>query len=71
MQKNIGSTDRIIRAVVGVIIILLGALYGSWWGVIGLVPIATALIGWCPLYVPLKICTIKGCSCKPKEGGGT
>ncbi|MCB0749816.1 MAG: DUF2892 domain-containing protein, partial [Ignavibacteriae bacterium] len=31
----------------------------SWWGTIGLVLILTALISWCPAYVPFKLSTIK------------
>lgn len=64
MQKNVGKTDKIIRIVLGLVIILLGVVYKSWWGVIGLLPIATAAIGFCPLYSILRVCTIKGCSCK-------
>jgi hypothetical protein len=64
MQKNVGKTDKIIRVIAGLVIILLGIIYKSWWGVIGILPVITAAIGWCPLYVPFRICTIKGCSCK-------
>jgi len=54
-----GNTDRILRAIAGVVIILLGLYYQSWWGLVGLIPLVTALIRWCPLYVPLKISTVK------------
>lgn len=51
MQKNIGSIDRILRIVVGIVLIAL-AVTGTVgvWGWIGVVPLATALIGWCPAY---------------------
>ena len=51
MIPNVGSTDKIVRIAVGAILILL-ALVGTigWWGWIGVVPIATALMGWCPAY---------------------
>lgn len=52
MQPNVGRTDRIVRIVVGIVIILLGLVYQSWWGVIGLVPVATGLLRWCPAYLP-------------------
>jgi len=64
MQCNIGKTDKIIRLVVGLVIIGGGIAVGSWWGLIGLIPIVTALVGFCPLYVPFKINTNKGVSGK-------
>lgn len=63
MASNIGSTDRIIRIVLGVAIIGVGIYFGSWWGAIGLVPLVTAAIGWCPLYVPFGLST-----CPAKRG---
>lgn len=55
---NVGSTDKIIRLAVGALLILL-ALFGviGWWGWIGVVPIATALMNWCPAYTLLGIKT--------------
>lgn len=50
MKCNIGGTDRIIRILVGVIAIGLGAYYQSWWGAVGLIPLVTGLVRWCPLY---------------------
>jgi hypothetical protein len=54
MKMNVGNADRIIRAVVGVV--LIGAsvtgLIGVW-GWIGLVPLATAAVSFCPLYAVL------------------
>ena len=57
MNKNIGKVDKIVRIIVGVAIIAYGVMTNSWLGVIGLIPLGTALIGWCPLYCPLKINT--------------
>ncbi|MDD5406457.1 MAG: DUF2892 domain-containing protein [Sulfurovaceae bacterium] len=62
MMCNIGKTDRIIRLVLGAVIIGLGVMYNSWWGAIGLIPIITALIGWCGLYAIFGINT--GCKTK-------
>ncbi|MDD5258382.1 MAG: DUF2892 domain-containing protein [bacterium] len=59
MVKNIGCADKVVRWVIGVAIIFAGLFYDSWWGALGLIPIITALISWCPLYVPIKISTIK------------
>ena len=60
MKPNVGKADKVIRTILGLAIIGIGIATKSWWGAIGLVPLATALIGWCPLYVPFKISTRKG-----------
>ena len=54
MNKNVGSLDKTIRLIVGILIIVIGVLNESLLGAIGLVPIITALIGWCPLYPIFK-----------------
>ena len=59
MKKNIGTTDKVIRIIVGVIIIILGFVFKSWWGIIGILPLITAAIGWCPPYALLGISTRK------------
>lgn len=59
MKCNMGKTDKIIRAVAGVVIMAAGLAFKSWLGLIGLVPLLTAVVGWCPLYVPFKINTNK------------
>ena len=59
MKFNMGTLDRTLRFIGGLIIMLLGYIYESWWGVVGLVPLLTAFIGWCPLYVPFKFSTKK------------
>jgi len=53
MTVNVGNADRIIRIVVGLAILsLLFLLEGNarWFGLIGLVPLATGLTRWCPAY---------------------
>jgi len=59
MNKNIGSTDRLFRIFLGVIILAAGFYFQSYWGAIGLIPLLTALVGWCPIYAPFKISTRK------------
>ena len=51
MKTNEGNIDRILRTLAGLVLIAL-TLSGSIgvWGWIGLVPLATGAIGWCPLY---------------------
>ncbi len=59
MKRNVGSVDMWIRIILGVVIIALGFYYQSWWGVIGIVPLATAFMHWCPVYLPFGISTCK------------
>ena len=59
MTKNMGQTDRIVRAIVGVAIVVWGLMTSNWLGVIGLILLATAAMGWCPAYVPFCIKTLK------------
>lgn len=60
MQRNVGKTDRIVRIVLGLIVIALGFYFSSWWGLVGAVLLVTGLIGWCPLYAPFKFSTVEG-----------
>ncbi|MDS4021668.1 MAG: DUF2892 domain-containing protein [Candidatus Competibacter sp.] len=54
MGKNVGGIDRIARIVVGSILLALVFVGPQTpWGWIGLVPLLTGLIGWCPLYTAL------------------
>ena len=59
MKCNVGKLDRVIRIILGIVLILAGIFYKSWWGALGIIPIITAVIGWCPLYIPFKISTSK------------
>lgn len=60
MSSNVGGVDRILRIVVGVVLIglTLAGMIGVW-GWIGVVPLATGVIGWCPAYLPFGIRTCK------------
>ncbi len=58
MKSNVGGIDRILRIVVGLVLIamtVMGML--PVWGWIGVVPLATGAIGWCALYPILGINT--------------
>ncbi|MBO4575600.1 MAG: DUF2892 domain-containing protein [Neisseriaceae bacterium] len=60
MKKNVGGIDRILRIVVGIALIALTLTHTlPVWGWIGVVPLATGLMGFCPLYPLLKINTCK------------
>jgi len=60
MTKNVGNVERVIRVLAGLgILSLLFILEGNarWWGLVGLVPIATGALGYCPPYAMLGINT--------------
>lgn len=60
MKQNVGTVDRVIRVAAGLILLsLVFVLEGNarWWGLVGLLPLATGLMGWCALYIPLGINT--------------
>lgn len=61
LAKNIGGFDKIARVIIGALLIL-GAILGyGVWMLIGVVPLATGLLGSCPLYqlVGLNTCPLK------------
>lgn len=60
MKINVGGIDRTLRIVLGAALILWAVLGGPVWAWIGIVPLATGLIRFCPLY------TILGMSTCPK-----
>lgn len=67
MIQNVGGIDRILRIVVGLALLsLLVLLEGNarWWGLIGLVPLGTALLRWCPAYTLIGVNT---CPTKPAD----
>jgi hypothetical protein len=64
MKKNMGTIDRIIRILLAIVVVILyitGSITGVAaiiLGILAIVFILTSLIGFCPLYLPLKISTI-------------
>ncbi len=60
MSRNVGGFDRIARIVVGLVLIVLAVMHViGWWGYIGVVPLVTGAIGWCPAYLPFGIKTCR------------
>ena len=60
MQKNVGGIDRGVRILAGAGLLAWAALgqdSAHLWGLIGIVPLATGLMGWCPAYLPFGIRT--------------
>ena len=66
MNNNVGMADRLARIVLGIALIAFAIPVGfpatgwNWVGWIGVVPLLTGLVGWCPLYAMLGICTTPG-----------
>lgn len=60
MKLNVGTLDRTLRIVAGVVLVALAATGTvGLWGWIGVVPLATGLAGWCPAYSLLGIDSCK------------
>jgi len=60
--KNVHAIERWFRVFIGLFVLSL-IFWGpqSWWGLLGLVPLATGLIGSCPLYTMLGLTTCPRC----------
>ncbi len=51
MKMNVGGIDKLLRIVIGVLLIVTSVIgLFTPWGFIGIVPLSTGLIGWCPAY---------------------
>lgn len=62
MKSNVGGIDRILRIVIGLVLVGLAATGTvGWWGWLGIVPLATGAIGWCPPYAMFgwNTCSVK------------
>jgi len=62
MKKNVGQVDKWIRIVLGVVLLLLVVVVKSdwrWLGLIGIIPLATAFLNFCPLYALFGLSTNK------------
>lgn len=60
MTQNVGGIDRILRIVIGLVLVGLAASGTvGWWGWLGIVLLATGALGWCPPYALLGFNTCK------------
>lgn len=57
MKCNVGKADRTARVILGLVLLGTGFYYQSLWGLVGLVPLLTAAVGFCPLYPLFKVNT--------------
>ncbi len=64
MKKNVGKVDKVVRILIAIAIAVVGIYYHSWWGLLAILPLITALTGFCGLYSLLGIST---CSLKDKK----
>jgi len=64
MLTNEGYIDRTIRVIIGIALLLVFFICHRYWGLIGLIALATGLFGFCPVY---RIFGISSCSTKKKS----
>lgn len=66
MKRDVGTLDRLVRISVGFFLLFQGAVGGHGWGYLGIIPLLTGAISWCPLYSLLGISTV--CRTCPSKG---
>ena len=60
MKTNLGTADKAVRVVVGIILIIAGIVTETWWiSALSILPLASAALGFCGLYTLLGINTCK------------
>lgn len=60
MKKNIGTAERVVRVIAGIVILSLAFLGPrSPWAYLGVLPLLSGLVGWCPPYALLGISTAR------------
>jgi len=63
MQTNEGKLDRVIRVILGLVLLSLTVIGPqTMWGLVGVIPLLTGAVGFCPLY---KVLGVKTCPIKP------
>ena len=59
MHHNVGGIDQILRIVLGVVISTIGVIYNTWWGLVGLIPLVTGTMSWCPTFNLVGLSSLK------------
>jgi len=67
MKANVGTIDKAVRAVLGIALIAWALMGGPAWAWIGVIPLATAVFSWCPLYMMIGMDTCGKKSASPSE----
>ena len=63
MQTNEGKLDRVIRVILGLVLLSLTVIGPqTMWGLVGVIPLLTGAVGFCPIY---KVLGLKTCPIKP------
>lgn len=50
LKKNVGYIDSIVRVFLGAVIVAIGLYFESYWGFIGLIPVISGAVSFCPIY---------------------
>jgi len=63
-KQNLGAVDRVIRIGLGIVLASIGMLVlkgtaSAVVSIVAVIPLVTGLIGFCPLYVPFKLSTVR------------
>lgn len=67
-MRNEANWDRILRTLVGAALLSFTFIYPqTWWGIIGIIPLATGAIGVCPLYSLIGVSTCSTNGAEPGE----
>ena len=59
MYHNVGGIDQILRIVLGVVIFTIEVIYNNLWGMVGLIPLVTGTMSWCPVYNLVGLSSLK------------
>ena len=59
MHHNVGGIDQILLIVLGVVICTIGVIYNNLWGMVGLIPLVTGTMSWCPQYNLMGLSSLK------------
>ena len=57
MKRNVGPIDRLLRILIGLTIAIFGVIYESYWGIVGILILATGVFGYCLIYGLFKMNT--------------
>jgi len=58
IKKNVGYMESILRVILGTFIVALGIYFDSYWGFIGLIPVFSGAVSFCPVYRYMNISTL-------------